>query len=304
MLSLVMGTIASFDVPVRQSFVVHMVEDRADLPNAIALNSMLINGPRIVGPALAGVLIGSVGAGVCFLLNAISYLAVIVALLRMKVRPHEPRPESLNVFARFRDGYRYAFGSPVIRPVLVLLGVVSLLGMSFGTLVSMFADPRNGLLGGGSPVYGLMLSAGGVGAVLGGLVLARRRGSGGLEKLIARAPLILGLSIIGFSFSRELWLSLLLLATAGFGVMTQVVSSNTLLQTLVPDDKRGRVMSFYSMAFLGVSPFGALLMSGLARLLGSAPHAMLVGGICCVVAGVVFHVHLPRMNQEEQRRNR
>jgi MFS family permease len=290
LLSLAQGLINAFDMPARQAFVVEMVEKREDLPNAIALNSSMVNAARLLGPSIGGVVIAAVGEGWCFFGDAVSYLAVIASLLLMRVAPRPARPaQGTRVLQELRAGWAYVTGSAPIRSILLLLAVVSLAGMPYTVLMPVFAS---GILGGGPHTLGFLMAATGVGALLGALFLASRRSVLGLGKIIPAMAALFGLGLIGFSLSRVLWLSLVLLLATGLGFMVQMAASNTLLQTLVDDDKRGRVMSFYTMAFMGTTPFGSLLAGGLASRIG-APYTLLLGGLGCILAALWFASRLP-----------
>ncbi len=293
LLSLLIGLINAMDMPARQAFVPQMIEDQCDLPNAIALNSSLVNGARLLGPSIAGVLIATWGEGVCFLLNGVSYLAVIAALLAMKIasRPRVGEPD--HVLTDLRQGFAYAFGFPPIRAVLLLLALVSLVGMPYAVLMPVFATE---VLRGGPHTLGFLMAATGVGAMGAVLRLASRRSAIGLGRMIAQASLLFGLGLIAFAWSRTLWLSLILLLVTGFGLMQQLASSNTILQTIVEEDKRGRVMSFYSMAFMGMAPFGSLLAGSLAEWIGG-PGALMLGGVSCVVGSIIFASRLPALRR-------
>ena len=288
--SLFAGLVRGFEIPARQAFVVEMLEDRRDLPNAIALNSFLVNGARLVGPALAGAVIAVAGEGWCFLLNGLSFLAVIAALLAMRVRPRAIEPAANNILQDLKEGVLYAARSAPIRSVLLLLCLVSLMGVPYTVLMPIFAKD---ILRGDSYTMGFLLGSVGVGAVGGALWLASRKNADGLGRTIALAAGAFGAGLVAFSMSRSFWLSLPLLAWTGFGMMMQMASSNTLLQTIVEENKRGRVMSFYTMAFMGMAPFGSLLAGGLAEALG-APRTVLLGGLVTVAGALVFAACLPR----------
>lgn len=292
-LGLLLGLVNAFDIPIRQSFVVEMLESREDLPNAIALNSFLVNGARLVGPAMAGVVIAWVGEGTCFLINGLSFLAVIAALLMMKVAPH-PRPAHKgNMLADLKEGVAYVYHFAPIRSILLLLAIISLMGMPYTVLMPIFAKE---VLQGDAGTLGVLMGATGVGAIMGALFLASRPSIRGLGRLIAIAAGLFGAGLIAFSFSHVLWLSLALLVIVGFGGMVQMASSNTLIQTVVDDDKRGRVMSLYTMSFMGMGPFGALLAGWLASWLG-APGALVLGGAGCILAAGIFASQWPQMRR-------
>jgi MFS family permease len=288
-LSFFLGFVNAFDMPTRQAFVVEMVEKREDLGNAIALNSFLFNGARLVGPSVAGILISILGEGMCFLLNGLSFLAVIIALLAMKIAPNRIEPERTRLWRGLKEGFAYAFGFPPIRSILFFLGWISLVGMANTTLMPVFAKD---ILHGGPQTYGFLMGAIGVGAIIGAIFLASRRSVLGLGRIITIALAIFGIGLISFSLSHLLWLSLLLLMLTGFGMMVHMASSNTILQTMVDDDKRGRVMSLYTMAFMGMAPFGSLAGGSLAGEIG-APYTLIIGGILCILGSFIFANKLP-----------
>jgi MFS family permease len=293
LLSISLGFVNAFDMPIRQSFVVEMIERREDLGNAIALNSSLVNGARLVGPSIAGMLIATLGEGICFLLNGISFLAVIVALLAMRMKPHRREKQNLDILRELKEGFSYAFGFVPIRSLLLLLGLVSLMGMPYMVLMPIFAGK---ILHGGPRAFGFLLGASGLGALVGAIYLASRRSVLGLGRIIAIASGGFGIGLIVFSLSRVFWLSLLSMLLTGFGMMVQMASSNTVLQTIVEEDKRGRVMSFYTMAIMGMVPFGNLLGGGLAALIG-APNTLMIGGVSCVVGSFMFARKLPLLRK-------
>ena len=287
-LSIFQGVINAFDMPARQSFVVEMVEDRADLPNAIALNSSLVNAARLIGPSLGGVIIAVVGIGWCFMIDAISYLAVIGSLLAMRITPRVLKAvHQANILRQLRDGWEYIVGSPPISKILLLLAFVSLVGMPYTVLMPIFA---NEILQGGPNTLGLLMAATGVGALCGAVFLAARKSVLGLGRFIPLASGLFGAGLIAFSFSRSLPLSLLLLVLTGLGFMVQMAVSNTIIQTIVDEDKRGRVMSFYTMSFMGAAPFGSLLAGSLAEKIG-APYTLFIGGIGCVIGAIWSRMH-------------
>jgi MFS family permease len=294
LLSFSLGFINAFDIPIRQSFVVDMVERREDLGNAIALNSSLVNGARLVGPSIAGMLMATLGEGICFLLNGISFLAVIVALLAMRIKqPDRSEKQNPNVLRGLQEGFSYAFGFAPIRSILLLLALVSLMGMPYMVLMPIFAGK---ILHGGPQAFGFLLGASGSGALIGALYLASRRSVLGLGRIIVIASGLFGIGLIVFSLSRVFWLSLLSMLLTGFGMMVQMASSNTVLQTIVEEDKRGRVMSFYTMAFMGMVPFGSLLAGSLANMIG-APNTVMVGGIACIFGSALFAKKLATLRE-------
>jgi MFS family permease len=291
-LSLFQGVINSFDMPARQSFVVEMVEDRADLSNAIALNSSMVTAARLLGPSIGGVLIAAVGEGWCFFWDAVSYVAVIASLLLMRLQPRPRRAsEKPKVLPELREGLAYVAASPPIRSILLLLALVSLVGMPYTVLMPVFAST---ILHGGPHTLGFLMAATGVGALFGAVFLARRRSVLGLGKVIPTTAALFGASLAAFSLSRFLGLSLVLLVVTGIGYMVTMSASNTVLQTLVEDGKRGRVMSLYTMAIMGMMPFGSLLAGGLASRIG-APSTLLIGGLGCIAAALWFVLLLPRL---------
>jgi len=292
-LSLFLGLVNAFDMPTRQSFVVEMVEKKEELGNAIALNSFLFNGARLVGPSIAGILIAILGEGMCFLLNSISYLAVILALLAMRINIRRKEIEITPLFQSLREGFSYAFGSTPIRYILLLIGLLSLVGMPYSVLMPVFARD---ILHGGPNTLGFLMATLGLGALVGAFYLALRKSAAGLENMIAIASSIFGAGLIAFSLSRLLWLSLLLLLLTGFGMMVQWASSNTVLQTIVDDDKRGRVMSIYTMAFIGTAPFGSLLAGSVASRIG-VPNTLMISGILCILGSLMFATRLPSLRK-------
>ena len=292
-LSLLLGLINALDIPTRQSFVVDMIEKREDLGNAIALNSSIVNGARLIGPSVAGMLIATLGEGMCFLLNGLSFIAVILALLAMKITPKNRETQSSKVFQGLKEGFSYAFGFAPIRSVLLLLGLVSLMGMPFAVLMPIFAEK---ILHGGPQALGFLSGATGVGAIAGSIYLASRKSVLGLGRIIVISSNLFGIGLIGFSLSRLFWLSLLMMLLIGFGMMVEMASSNTVLQTIVEEDKRGRIMGFYTMAFMGMVPFGSLLAGSLANNIG-APNTVMIGGVACILGSVLFAKKLPSLRR-------
>jgi MFS family permease len=293
-LAVFQGLINAFDMPARQAFVVEMVTDRQDLPNAIALNSTLINGSRLVGPSIGGVVIAWVGEGWCFAIDAFSYLAVIGSLLAMTLTAAEVLPiKRRNMLQQLREGFAYVAGFQPIRNILLLLAFVSLVGFPYTVLMPVFA---NEVLHGGPNLLGLLMGASGVGAVMGAGFLAARKSVLGLGRFIPGMAALFGAGLIAFSFSRIAWVSLLLMVVTGLGFMVQTAVSNTLIQTIVDEDKRGRVMSFYTMAFMGTAPFGSLIAGYVADRIG-APHTLLIGGIGCILGAALFYLALPRLRE-------
>jgi len=291
-LSAVLGLIGALDIPVRQSFVVEMLEDRNDLPNAIALNSMLVNGAKLIGPPLAGFVVAITGEGICFLLNGLSYLAVIAALAGMKI-PRAQKTSAARVLHNLAEGAAYAARYAPIRALLTLVALINLLGASTMTLLPVFAKD---ILGGGPHTFGFLMGASGVGAIIATLFLATRKTARHLHRLLVPGGIFVGVSTVGFALSGNLYLSMLLQAAIGFGTMTMMATCNTLIQTFVDDDKRGRVMGFYTMAFMGMMPFGSLLAGALAARL-STPWAVIIGGIGCAAASILFAIELVRSRE-------
>jgi MFS family permease len=292
-LALLQGLINAFDMPARQSFVIQMVEQREDMPNAIALNSSLVNAARLIGPAIAGLVVAAVGEGYCFLVDGISYIAVIVSLLAMKIPGTADVKPASRVLHSLMEGWRYVTDSLPIRSILLNLSIVSLFGVPYSVLMPIFATK---ILGGGAHTLGFLMGATGAGALLGAAMLATRRSVVGLGDRIVLTTALFGAGLIGFALSHWLWLSIPLLAVAGFGMMQQMAASNTILQTIVDDEKRGRVMAFYSMAFQGMAPFGSLVAGSLADHFG-APATVLTSGIACLLGALWFSSRLPRIRE-------
>ena len=292
-LQLVQGVINAFDTPARQAFVVEMVEDRAHLPNAIALNSTMVNASRILGPSIGGIIIAAVGEGWCFTIDAISYLAVIVSLLMMRLEPRALPPRVATMMEELRTGFRYVVGFSPVRSSLLLLSFVSILGMPYTVLMPAFASTT---LHGGPHTLGFLMTASGVGALGGALYLASRTSVLGLGRAMLYATTLFGVALIGFSLSHTLWLSLLILPFVGAGMMVTLAASNTVIQTIVTEDLRGRVMAFYAMAFLGTAPIGSLLAGVIADRIGSS-RTVLGGGVCCLFVALWFGLKLPALRQ-------
>ncbi len=289
-LSVILGIINAFDMPIRQAFVVEMIDNKKeDLGNAIAFNSSMVNAARLVGPSVAGILIATVGEGWCFLINAISFFAVVISLLKMKVEPLTLKPRESKVLKQLSEGFKYTFGFAPIRYLIILLSVVSLMSTSITLLAPVIAKEY---LGGGADTFGFLMSAYGSGALLGAFYLLNKKNVLGLGKIIGMAVSLFGVSLIIFSFSRIFAVSVVIMAAAGLGMMLQIASTNTLLQTLSEETKRGRVMSFYSMAFRGMSPFGSLIAGGLGSSIG-APAAILASGAVCLTSAVFYLIKLP-----------
>jgi MFS family permease len=288
-LSLALGLINAIDIPCRQSFMIQMVDDKRDLSNAIALNSSMVNGARLIGPSFAGLLIAAVGEGICFLFNGISYIAVIIALGAMRIAKRPFVKDHPAVMAGFKEGINYAFHNKPIRSVLLLMATVSLIGMPFPSLMPILARD---ILHGGPRTLGFLMGATGVGALTGAVYLASRRNVVGLVNLLAVASGLLGCGLILLSFSRIFWVSLACMFVTGMGMIVQVSASNALLQTIVDDDKRGRVVSLFVVSFMGMMPFGTLLAGSVASAIG-APMTFAIDGALCLLASAVFVLHLP-----------
>lgn len=292
-LMVVQGVINAFDIPARQSFVVEMVESREDLPNAIALNSTMFNAARLLGPSVAGALVATVGEGGCFLVDGISYLAVIASLLAMRVAPRPREAHRGSVLTELREGFQYAFHFPPIRMVLLLLAVVSLMGTPYTVLMPVMASR---VLQGGANVLGWLMAAIGLGALFGAGFLASRRSVRGLGRVIVATAALFGVGQLAFAMSRGLVLSLLTLVAAGYGMMVTMAACNTVLQTIVDERMRGRVMSFYSMAFMSTVPLGSLMAGALADRIG-APATIALGGGACVLIAFFFRLKLPALRE-------
>lgn len=292
-LSIILGTVNAVDVPVRQSFVIDMVENKNDLGNAIALNSFMFNGARLVGPSIAGLLIAYVGEGVCFLLNGISFFAIILALMAMRTTQKVRQQSSDAVLHELKEGFQYAAGFAPIRYIILLVGLLSLLSMPYIVLMPVFARD---ILHGGSHTLGFLMGASGIGALAGALYLASRKSVIGLGRLITISTCLFGCGLIAFSFSRYLPLSLCLMLVTGFGMILSMASCNTIVQTIVDEDKRGRVMSFYAIAFVGMAPFGSLIGGSIAHNIG-APLTLTLCGVSSIVGAIFFYKRLPEIRK-------
>jgi MFS family permease len=344
-LAVAQGVINAVDTPARQAFLVEMIEDRRDLSNAIALNSSMFNGARLIGPSIAGLLYAQVGAGYCFLIDGLSYLAVIAALLAMRAKPHVHVVRKHDIWHDLAEGFFYVYRQRALRAIFLLLGLVSIVGVPYMTLMPVFAndlarksigdaeaasdgsasggthsvpydsaagnsaiprgqqssaglssEPSSQLSRAGARVYGFLLATSGLGALLGALFLAARSTVLGLGRVIAFNATMFALSVIVFAFSRMLWLSMAMSFTAGFGVMAHMAASNTIVQTVVDDDKRSRVMGFYTMTVLGLTPVGSLLSAGLVVLIGT-PYTVAIGGVLSLVGALYFIWRLPALRK-------
>ena len=294
-LSVFQGCVNAIDMPTRQTFVVELVEQRENLGNAIALNSSMFSGARLIGPAIAGLVIAAVGTSTCFLIDGISYIAVIVGLLAMRIRPRkiaaiEP---SSTVLRRLKEGFVYAFGFTPIRSILLLLGLVSLVGMPYTILAPIFAT---NILHGGPQTLGFLMASSGCGALVSAIYLSSRSTVVGLGRLIAIAPAVFGTALIVFALSKVLWLSLIATFMLGGSLILQSTSSNTILQTIVDEDKRGRVLSLFTVAFVSMATFGNLFAGSLASLIG-APYTLVISGVICIAASICFSRQLPALRQ-------
>ncbi|MGA7918236.1 MAG: MFS transporter [Candidatus Acidiferrales bacterium] len=290
-LTALQGLINAFDMPGRQSFLIQMVEDRGDLSNAIAINSSMANGARLLGPAIAGVVIGAFGEGWCFLIDGLSYFAVIASLLMMRIKPMDIPRNVTSMFEQMREGWNYVRTFRPIRTILLLFGLISLMGYSYAVLLPIFAGH---VLHGSAYTLGWLAGAVGVGALASGLSLAIRKSVVGLTRMVQIAAAMLGSALILFGLSHILWVSLLLMVFVGFGLMQCAAASNTIIQSLVTEDKRARVMSYYTMAFFGGSPFGSLLAGALAHRIG-APDTVMITGAFCIAGSLWFTLERPKI---------
>jgi MFS family permease len=296
-LTALQGVINAFDMPGRQSFLVQMVTDRTgvdrnDLSNAIAINSSMANGARLVGPAIAGLVVAAFGEGWCFLFDGVSYFAVIASLLLMRIEARESLRHKASMLEQMREGWDYVRAFRPIRTILLLFSLISLMGYSYAVLLPIFAAQ---VLHGGATTLGWLTGASGVGALVSALSLALRKSVVGLTRMVQIAAAMLGVALILFGLSHVLWLSLVLMVFVGFGLMQTASASNTIIQSLVTEDKRARVMSYYTMAFFGAAPFGSLLAGVLAERIG-APHTVFVTGAFCVAGSLWFSIELPKVS--------
>lgn len=290
-LSITLGCINAFDVPSRQSFIIDMVGKKEDLGNAIALNSTMFNGARLLGPSVAGILLATTNEGICFLVNALSYLFVIASLLMMRLEKKVLKKKKPEIMKELKEGLNYTFGFAPIKHVIILLSLVSLTGMSYSVLMPVFAKE---VLQGGSQIYGFLMGAAGLGALIGSLYLASQKTILKLGRIVPASAMLFGGGLVILSFSRVFPLSMFLIVFVGMGLMLQTATSNTILQTITDDDKRGRVMSFYTMAVMGTAPFGSLLAGTLAKFIGT-PATMLLGGISTILGAIFFLRRLPEL---------
>ena len=290
------GLINAFDMPGRQSFLVHMVDDRDDLQNAIAINSSMANGGRLIGPAIAGLVIAAAGEGWCFFIDGISYLAVIASLLMMRIKRSIPEPEKRTMLEQLREGWDYVRTFSPIRIILTHFALISLVGHPYAVLLPIFAKH---IFHGDATTQGWLMAATGVGALISGLSLAARKSAVNLLQMLPIASATLGGALILFGMSHVLWLSIPLMVFVGFGLMQTAAASNTIIQSLVPDNKRARVMSYYTMAFFGCAPFGSLMAGCLAQQVG-APLTVTITGACCLAGSLWLLLQLPRIKSITQ----
>jgi MFS family permease len=290
-LSVILGCVNAFDVPARHSFVIDMIEKKEDLGNGIALNSLMFNGARLIGPSIAGIMLASTSEGICFLLNAVSYIFVIISLLMMRLHIKKIHKKEEKILTELGEGLSYTFGFAPIKHLLILLSISSLMGMSYSVLMPVFAKE---VLHGGSHTYGFLMGAAGFGALMGALFLASRKSVIKLGRVVPVSTIVFGTGLLGLSFTRIFPLSLILMIIIGLGMMMQTAASNTILQTITDDDKRGRVMSFYTMAIMGTAPFGSLLAGSLAKIIGT-PGTIFAGGISCIIGALFFLRKLPAL---------
>ena len=290
-LTAMQGIINAFDMPGRQSFLIQMVEGRNDLSNAIAINSSMANGARLIGPAIAGLVVAGYGEGGCFLVDGLSYLAVIASLLAMKITPRETRPGKSSMLVQIREGWDYVSSFRPIRTVLLLFAFISLMGYSWAVVLPIFAAQ---VLHGGATTLGWLMGASGIGALISAISLAFRESVVGLTRMLQVAVGMLGTALILFGLSHALWLSIVLMTFVGFGMLQAASVSNTIIQSLVPEDKRSRAMSYYTMAFFGSAPFGSLFAGLLADRIG-APHTVMITGAACLLGTLWYTVELPKI---------
>ena len=295
-LSALLGFVNAFDIPARQAFIVEMV-GKENLMNAIALNSSMFNGARIIGPAVAGMLVASIGEGWCFFANAVSYVAVLIGLFMMKVPQWVPQPRETSALSDIKEGFTWVANTMPISALLLLVGLVSLVGMPYAVLMPVFADQ---ILHSGARGLGILMGFSGAGALIGALILAAKSSLRGLGTWVAACSASFGLFLILFGYSRIFWLSAVLLIPVGLFMMVQMAATNTLIQSMVPDRLRGRLMSLYSMMMMGMAPVGALLAGALSERLG-APLTVALGGMCSILGAMWFGTRLPAIRGEARR---
>ncbi len=292
-LSVFIGIVNAFDIPTRQAFFIEMIEKKEDLGNAIALNSSIVNSARFLGPTIGGLVIAGFGEGVCFLINGLSYMAVLAALLAMRIKYEKKAAADRHILSELKEGFQYTYGFLPIRTLLLLVAAISLAGVPYSVLMPVFARD---ILGGGPSTLGFLMASAGIGSLIGTVYLASRSTIRGLGRIIVFATSVLGAGLVAFSFSTHMLLSMAFVFCAGFGMMVNMASCNTIIQTVVDDSKRGRVMSFYTMSFMGMSPFGALLAGYGASRIG-APDTLIVGGLVCILASLLFARRLKAMRE-------
>ncbi len=293
-LSIFIGIIIAVEMPTRQSFVLDLIEKREDLANAIALNSSMFNAARLLGPTIAGLIIAAAGEGLCFFVNGISYIAVIISLMMIRLPQKEKDSYTSNVFKGLKEGISYSFGFFPIKSILLLVGLISLMGMPYLVLMPVFARD---ILKGGPDTLGFLMGASGLGAFAGAIYLAMRKSVMGLAKIISNYSLIFSAGIIVFSISNVFWISMIMMFITGYAIILQMASSNTLLQTIADDNRRGRVMSFFTMAMMGMSPIGSFLAGAMANRIG-AQLSVLICGIVCFSGTLLFTKNLPKWRRE------
>lgn len=292
-LSLILGCINAFDMPARHSFVIDMIENKDDMGNAIALNSLMFNGARLIGPSVAGIVLATSGEGICFLINALSYIFIIISLLAMHVPVNNEKKKETRIFSELKEGLAYAFGFLPIKSIILLLGLVSLMGASYQVLMPVYAKV---ILHGDSHTFGFLMGAAGAGALLGAVYLASRKSVMKLGRLIPAATALLSVGLVAMAFNTSFLVSMFLMFFTGLGMMAQTAASNTIIQTITDDDKRGRVMSLYTMALMGTAPFGSLLAGWMAKLLGT-PWTIFIGGAVCLIGALAFYKKLPALKK-------
>ncbi len=292
-----LGIAKAFEMPARQALVVNIVEDPEKLSNAIALNSSIFHSARLLGPVVAGAVIiplfGAHGEGICFLIGGIGYIAVIASMLALSIAPRKRLPRDKDIFGEMKEGFAYAFGFAPTRALILLMGAISLFGLPYATLLPIFARQ---ILGGDSGTYGILMAAGGCGALIGALFLASRKSVLGLGRVIVLNTLTFGVALALFAVSTQVWLSTALLLLAGGSSLTAIVATNTIIQTLVDDRRRGRVMSLFGMTFMGALPIGALVFGKSASAIG-APTTIVIAAMLCMVAGGAFAWSLPTIRR-------
>ena len=292
-LSLILGCINAFDMPARHSFVIDMIENKDDMGNAIALNSLMFNGARLIGPSVAGIVLATTGEGICFLINALSYIFIIISLLAMHLPVNNEKKKETHIFSELKEGLAYTFGFPPIKSIILLLGLVSLMGASYQVLMPVYAKV---ILHGDSHTFGFLMGAAGAGALLGAVYLASRESVMKLGRLIPAATALLSAGLVAMAFNTSFLVSMFLMFFTGLGMMATTAASNTIIQTITDDDKRGRVMSLYTMALMGTAPFGSLLAGWMAKLLGT-PWTIFIGGAVCLIGALVFYKRLPALKK-------